>query len=114
MKYDSVGPYTGIEFDATREVAVKGGTRHFRIVAYEAYNAFGLFGPEKNGVAVLDEDHRTVVTDEIARVDSGYCGLPATTLAEARSLCEALDADFIRRVGASPRLRSPGWLKGEY
>jgi len=114
MKYDSVGPFMGIEFDQTRTVLVAGHPRRFRIVAYEAYNAFGLIGPEKNGVAVLDEDHKYVVTDEIARTDSGYCGLPAATLAEARGLCEALDADFIHRVGASPRLRSPGWLEGEY
>lgn len=114
MNFNQVGPFTGVEFDAQRQVCVGGAVRHFRIVAYEAYNACGLIGPEQNGVAILDEDHKQVVCDQLWQADSGYFGLAKDVIAKAKALSETLDADFIRTVGASPRLRSPGWLKGEY
>jgi hypothetical protein len=46
----------------------------YRFVLYGAYDAYGLIGPEKNGIAVLDEENRTVLCDEIAKADSGYFG----------------------------------------
>ena len=41
-------------------------------MAYRAYDAFGLIGSEKNGIALLNEDDRTVVLDEHMRHSSGY------------------------------------------
>ena len=114
MNFNHIGPFTGIAFDAQRQVLVNGAVRRFRIVAYEAYNACGLIGPEQNGVAVLDEDHKAIVCDQLWQADTGYFGLNPDVLTKAKALSETLDADFIRTVGASPRLRSPDWLKGEY
>lgn len=72
-----VGPFVGVCRDATRTFS---NGRSFRFVLYGAYNAFGLIGPEKNGIAVLDEDNRQVVCDEISRADSGYYGPTAQQL----------------------------------
>ena len=46
----SAGQYTMV----SRDHKVKFGDRTFRVVLYGAYNAFGLIGPEKNGIAVLE------------------------------------------------------------
>jgi len=67
----NVGPYTGVSADKTK--TFKNG-RTFRFIIYGAYNALGLIGSECNGVAVLDNDNRTVVCDEIAKTGSGWYG----------------------------------------
>ena len=66
-----VGPFVGVSFDATRTFS---NGRSFRFVVYGAYNAFGLIGSEKNGVAILDNDALTVVVDELEQGASGYYG----------------------------------------
>jgi hypothetical protein len=70
MSLKRVGPYMGISRDVTR--SDNGGT--YRFIVYGAYNAYGLIGPEMNGIAVLDEDKKSVLCDLIAREDSGYFG----------------------------------------
>lgn len=40
----------------------------------DAYNAFGLIGPEHNGVFVLDDEDKCVVCDQIDKQSSGYFG----------------------------------------
>ena len=102
----SVGPFMGTKDDLKRKV----GKRAFRIVSYQAYNAMGLIGPESNGVAVLDEDRRTVVTDELCRQDSGYFGVSAEQSELARRMAAMPDDEFKAFVSASPRLRDPDWL----
>lgn len=66
----NVGPFMGVTQDET--ITLDG--RKFRIVLYAAYNALGLIGPEKNGIAVLNEDAKDVVLDEEACIGSGYYG----------------------------------------
>jgi hypothetical protein len=65
--------------------------RTFRILLYGAYNAFGLIGPEMNGIAVLDQDNKLVLTDGLARADSGYFG---PTRDQVRYFNELVDADW--------------------
>jgi len=76
-----VGPFMGVGFDkrVTFNCRNKSGprTRTFRIITYQAYNAFGLIGPEFNGVAVLDEDQKQVLCDNIEREQTGYFGVSA-------------------------------------
>lgn len=67
----SVGPYTGVSLDVTRAFRGKG---KYRFVLYGAYNAYGLIGSEKNGIAVLDEQQKAVLCDELEKADSGYFG----------------------------------------
>ena len=99
-----VGPFVGVAADETRTFE---NGRRFRFLVYGAFNACGLIGPEKNGIAVLDEDNRQVVCDEIARADSGYHGPSAEQLALFRSM---MDSTFSYQqlcdvVNASPRAR---------
>ena len=61
----------GVDFDKT----VVHGDRTFRIITYQAYNAFGLVGSEFNGVAILDEDSKKVVARNIGKTSSGYYGV---------------------------------------
>jgi len=64
----SVGPFMGVIADKKRRFP---NGRTFRFLVYQAYNALGLIGTEKNGIAILDEDNREVVCDELARSMSG-------------------------------------------
>ncbi len=95
----TVGPFVGVCADSTRTFP---NGRQFRFLVYGAYNAFGLIGPEKNGVAVLDEDNKSVLVDELAIAESGYFGPSAAQLelyermsSEAftyEELCEVVNA----------------------
>mgnify|MGYP003605022521 CR=1 FL=1 len=64
----AVGPFMGVVADKLRLFP---NGRTFRVLIYQAYNAFGLIGTEKNGIAILDEDNRAVICDELARTMSG-------------------------------------------
>ena len=67
-------PYMGISFDKYATFETPSGTRKFRIIVYQAYNAYGLIGPEMNGVAILDDDSRRVLCDGICKQQTGYFG----------------------------------------
>lgn len=62
-----IGPFDAIKGDFTRADG-------YRILLSGAYNAGGLIGPEMNGIAVLDEQTKSVITDCIGRQDSGWYG----------------------------------------
>lgn len=66
-----VGPYRAV---SRNEVVEFPHRRAFRLILYSAYDALGLIGYEHNGIAVLDEDKRAVVCDEISIEPSGYPG----------------------------------------
>jgi hypothetical protein len=65
-----VGPYTMV----WRDEILTFGEQQFRVIIYGAFNAFGLIGPEINGIAILDETRLVVVADKIANQNSGYFG----------------------------------------
>jgi len=67
----NIGPYTSVSCEIKRTFK---GHGEYRIAIYGAYNAYGLIGPEKNGLVVLDETKRAVLCDEIEKADSGYFG----------------------------------------
>lgn len=97
----SIGQYTMVSRDET----LKFGDRQFRVVLYGAYNAFGLIGPEKNGIAVLDESLMQVVLDEHCIEDSGYFGPSGQQIEEFERIC-GMDADsFVEFCNSHPRLR---------
>jgi hypothetical protein len=81
----SVKPYTGVEFDKT--------VGNYRIITYQAYDAFGLIGSEHNGIAVLNETDKNVVLDQYCRQSSGYDGVGDHVIKKAEELCELLQND---------------------
>ena len=68
-----IGPfhYADAAHKAQRTFKVGKARRTFTIVLSTAYNAFGLIGPEFNGLAVLDDDNMAVVADRIAEANHG-------------------------------------------
>lgn len=105
LDFPSIGPYTGVTVD--KKISFKTGrkTRKFRVIVYGAYNAFGLIGPEKNGIAILDENNRAVLADEIEKADSGYFGPSNNQLARIREILEMGFEDFRSLVNNSGRNR---------
>ena len=70
-----IGPYMGIDFDEQVTFDTNGSKRTFRVATYQAFNAYGLIGPEQNGVVIFDEDNRSVLCDRINEQSSGYFGV---------------------------------------
>lgn len=97
----SVGQYAMVSRDSTR--ACYGRT--LRIVLYGAYNAMGLIGPEKNGIAVLDEDARNVVLDEHYIEDTGYFGPSRRQLVEYSRILDMTDSELEEFIHTHPRRR---------
>lgn len=100
--FKQVGPFMGVQFDKVKKFR---NGRSFRIVAYQAYNAFGLIGSECNGVAILDEDKKSVVCDEIDKEGSGYYGLSEHQLKTAATIASMDWKQFRVFVNSNPRLR---------
>lgn len=99
-----VGPFVGVCADQVRTFP---NGRSFRVLVYGAYDAFGLIGPEKNGIAVLDEDNRSVLCDELGIAPSGYHGPSAEQMAlfHRMTSAEFSFADLQALVNESPRAR---------
>jgi hypothetical protein len=105
IKGRQYGPLMGIQFE--RKLSFRDGkrTRRFLVVVYAAYNAFGLIGPESNGVAILDEDRKQVLVDEIAKQPSGYSGASDMQVARAAAISKMGWAAFRALVNENPRRR---------
>ena len=105
-------PFIGVEHEFLKTLKVGKKTRRFRVFTYQAYSAFGLIGPENNGVAICDEDRNCVVIDELEAQDSGYFGASRQQIELLQRLAAMSQDDFIAFVNADPndRLRDPHWL----
>jgi len=101
-EYPSVGPYTGVSRDET--ITYPGGAR-YRFLLYGAYNACGLIGSEKNGIAILDEELKNVVLDDHLKVDTGYFGPHVTQAREYDRLITAGWNTISEFVADHPRAR---------
>jgi hypothetical protein len=88
---NSIGQYAMVSQDQTLNF----GNRTFRVVLYGAYNAFGLIGPENNGIAVLDDDRRAVVLDGHCPQGTGYFGPSDEQIAEFQRICDLSGSDFV-------------------
>lgn len=72
-----------------------------------AYNAFGLIGPEHNGLFVLDDTNKQVILDQHAKEQTGYFG-PSNEQWEAlRHVMQLPEHDFIHFIHNHPRSRLP-------
>lgn len=73
-----------------------------------AYNAMGLIGSEYNGIFVLDETNKNVLTDQEHPESSGYHG-PSKAQWDALSRIMILsDAEFVHWIMSRPRYRGTG------
>lgn len=65
-----VGQFMGVWADQTRNF----GAIQCRVIGYSALNVFGMIGPERNGIAILNDSEKSVITTDIGRQLSGYDG----------------------------------------
>jgi hypothetical protein len=98
-----VGQYMGVFVDKTREIL--DGKITLRFVAYRAYNAMGLIGSEFNGIAILDETNKSVLTDNLMKQTSGY-NMPEKAIeAEIDRMIEMSEDDLRDIIIESDRYR---------
>jgi len=81
------------------------GGKDYTVGVASAYNAFGLIGPEHNGVFVLDETDKQVCMDRHAEISSGYYGPAREQLAEQARVAALPDAEFLTFIRTHPRSR---------
>jgi len=98
-------PFMGVQLDRKLTFRVDGKDLHFRVFTYQAYNAFGLIGPELNGIAIADDDNRSVVCDSIKKQGSGYFGASQEQFDEVERICTMEWDKFKAYVKAVPTLR---------
>lgn len=84
-----VGQFNFVWADKT----VSFGKMKFRVVGYCAYNAFGMIGTENNGIAILNENEKTVVTDSIHCCPTYMEALPSQR-AMFLAICDLNENDF--------------------
>lgn len=70
-----------------------------------AYNAFGLIGPEHNGIFVLDDTNKQVVLDRYEEQSSGYNGPGEHQWAVLGNIMRNDDEDFIEFITTNERSR---------
>jgi len=105
-----VGPYEAVTAQFTRKVRVDGKLHTFLIVTYGAYNAMGLIGTERNGVAILNATAMCVVLDDEAKQSGGwYYGFSVASDTKARTRAKELYVmpmrEFREFIVSHPRYR---------
>ena len=80
-----------------------------RVLLYGAYNAYGLIGPEHNGIAIANETNRGVVLDEHLCKNPGWYpgfgGPSAKQQQEMSRLAQLTEAEFLSFVRLHQRYR---------
>lgn len=97
-----VGPYEYVRRDEVRKFR---NGRSFRVLLYGAYNAMGLIGSEYNGIAILDEDQKQVLADNIGKEASGYYGPSDAQKQKFEQVLKLSWQDFRTLVNTSGRNR---------
>lgn len=95
---NQIGPYLHVDGAVRRR-----GDYIVGIAA--AYNAFGLIGPEHNGIFVLDDKNRCVVLDQDTRETSGYHGPSQAQWDRLRDVMTMDDEAFQTFIHNHPRSR---------
>ncbi len=102
-----VYPYRYVRYEAKKKV----GKKTFHLFAYGAYDAFGLIGPEDNGIAVGNVTDRQLCIDEHNKQGYGwYPGFEhepslAAQRAELERLATMSGKDFLAFLRSHPRYR---------
>ena len=98
---ERLGQYMGIRRKVTR--TVKGQT--YTMAIYGAYNALGLIGSEYNGIVVVNETKKCVVTDNVEKTDSGWFGATARQVETFDKLAKLRGDAFIKAIKATANFR---------
>lgn len=103
---------TGIEARTGQYLHAQGAARRYKIggTTYVigiagAYDAFGLIGPEYNGIFILDDDAKRVVLDRHMPIASGYHGPSPEQWAEFKRIAELPVTAFHNFCRNNPRYR---------
>lgn len=81
------------------------GTEYIIGIA-SAYNAYGLIGPEHNGIFILDDTNKQVVLDQDTPQQSGYYGPNIAQWAKLEAIAKIMsEADFLKFITTHPRSR---------
>lgn len=106
-------PYEYVARHCTRVVDVDGVCVRIHILLSGAYNAYGLIGPEMNGIAVLNDTKKAVVVDMVCRETTGwypgYSGPSERQIDLFESLAEMPDSLLVAWLRCHSRYR-PGSL----
>lgn len=100
---NQIGPF--VYSDAAPLIRVKKGKVPYIIGVATAYNARGLIGPEANGVFVLNDEAKAVVTDQIEKQQSGYYGPSAAQIAEQKRIAALPAKQFRSFIEGTKRFR---------
>lgn len=100
---NQIGPYHYADGALRRR---KVGKTVYVIGIAGAYNAFGLIGPEHNGIFVLDDTHKRVVLDRHCESsEGGYFGPSKAQWAELERLNNEGPRAFKAFINTHPRSR---------
>ena len=88
---------------AARRYKIDGTTYIIGIAG--AYNAYGMIGPEHNGIFILDDDAKRVVLDRHCEEQSGYFGPSQAQWAEMKRVAELPTTAFKNFCRNNPRYR---------
>lgn len=97
-----IGNY--LHADGALRSRIVDGTRYLIGIA-GAYDAFGLIGPEHNGIFVLDDTNKRVVLDRHAEISSGYHGPSQGQWDALRDVMQMDAPTFTAFVNDNPRSR---------
>lgn len=99
---NQIGPF--LYADGALRRRTVGGTDYLIGIA-GAYNAYGLIGPEHNGIFVLDDTNKTVVLDRDTEESSGYHGPSKRQWDRLAYYCKCSASDFLDLIYDNPRSR---------
>lgn len=97
-----IGPFMYADGAVRRKIV--GGNVYIVGIA-GAYNAFGLIGPEHNGIFILDDTHKRVVLDRDTEESTGYFGPSPRQWARLKEIMELPEAEFRSLIFNHPRSR---------
>lgn len=81
------------------------GSTRYVIGFADAYNAYGLIGPEHNGIFILDDTLKAVVLDQHMPMASGYFGPDTARHVEIARIMGLSPRAFRAFIKAHPRTR---------
>ena len=102
-------PYKYIAMCCTRVLDINGEDVKIYIMLSGAYDAYGLIGPEMNGIAILNDTHKAVVLDMEAQETSGwypgFSGPSQRQIAQFEALAAMPDDDLVDWIRSHERYR---------
>lgn len=99
---NQIGPFMYAD-GALRRRVIGGITYAIGIAG--AYNAGGLIGPEYNGIFVLDDTNKRVLTDRESEESSGYFGPSKAQWDALKTAMQLPEKAFLHWIQSTPRYR---------